>query len=164
MNAAEATTLVTAIGAVASSFAVPTYLQRRKEKQRARETAAADATRLAAGTEVTWGKINLRLEGERDRLQDRLDKQSAKHTDEIKSMREGHQQEIDNLRANWEADANEIRSAADAERADMKRRYDERISDLSERLAACQHKLSLLYQEMYELQKLLPPGIAPPTV
>lgn len=140
MNAAELTTTVAAIGAVAASFCVPIYLQRRKERQQAGAVAATNARRLAESSEVSWEKINLAIAKERDNAQEQLAKQASTHTAEIAAMRDRHASEIGEMRSSWE------RTNA----------------DMSRRITEYQQQVARLYQELYELHRLLPPGVNPP--
>jgi Skp family chaperone for outer membrane proteins len=162
VTVANLSTWLGIVAAVVGSVVIPLYLNRHAEKRRDAKAAAKDADELAKGTDVSWEKINLAIVRERDRLAEDLAEQATAHRAEIDTMRTRHAEEISTLRTRWEHDASEMRTALDREASEMKQRYDEEMSSLSTRLAECQKQVSRLYGELYELQKLLPPGIARP--
>ncbi|HEX5347833.1 MAG TPA: hypothetical protein VFW64_12165 [Pseudonocardiaceae bacterium] len=118
----------------------------------------------AAGAKVSWQSMNDRLVEERDRSDAKLEKQAEEHRAEITAMRAQHATEIKEMRDRWETDAAEMRRALDVEASEMKQRYDEEMARLSSRLEQCQKTVNSLYRELYELQRLLPPGTPRPPV
>jgi DNA anti-recombination protein RmuC len=169
MSLGELTGIIGVPIALLSTVCVPLYLSRRVEKRAAareqakldREQAKIDRAR-AEGTEVSWEAINRAIVKERDVLKVELATQAADHRTEIETMRARHAAEIAQLRDRWEKNAADMRRALDEEASTMKQRYDEEMSTLATRLSECQEKVSRLYAELYELQKLLPPGTARP--
>lgn len=155
MSAVVLTIVLGLPSAILTALLFPLYLQRRAEKR-------AAAKELEENTDVTLVKLNDALFKQNDRAEHRLAEQAAAHTIEINNMREQHRSEIAELHRRWETDAAEMRRGLDAEASAMKQRYDEEMATLSGRLEACQTKLSQLYEELYELRRLLPPGVNPP--
>lgn len=162
MTLGELTGLIGIPIAVIASIVLPIYLNRRSEKRAAAKDAAKLAREQAEGTEVSWEAINRAIVKERDTLKSDLATQAARHAIEIAKMRDAHQTEIAELHNRWEKSAAEMRRQLDIEASELKQRYDEEMSSMSTRLAECQRKVSLLYGELYELQKMLPPGMARP--
>lgn len=162
MNLANLTGLLGLPIAIAASVLVPLYLNRSSERRAAAKEAVRLARAQAEGTEVSWEAINRAIVKERDTYKKDLLEQAAAHKIELAKVRERHQREIEQLHERWERSAAEMRRQLDLEASELKQRYDEEMSSLSTRLAECQKQVSRLYGELYELQKLLPPGIARP--
>ncbi len=127
-----------------------TKRQRIQDAKDREDQRVQDAKDRAEASGVTLSKINTSISNERDRAEKALEETVARHAEEIERLRREHNQEIEDLRGHFEADALET-----------KRLYDKRIEELSKRLAACQTKVNGLYEELHELQKLLPPNLRP---
>jgi Skp family chaperone for outer membrane proteins len=151
MNLVELTGLVGAATALVSTVLVPVYLNRRSERRALDREHRRREAELAEGTEVSWEAINRAIVKERDTLKGDLSTQAASHKIELAKLRESHQREMSELNARWERASTEAKD-----------RHDQETAGWAQRLTDCQEQVRRLYGELYELQRLLPPGIARP--
>jgi nucleosome binding factor SPN SPT16 subunit len=122
MTPVEATGLVGAFTALLTSFFVPMYLNRRRER-----------TRAARNTEVTWEAINRALVTERDLAKTEARDEARAHEEEMRALRVEHQRELAELRQRYDGELSHLRARVEEYRQKVSELHSE-LYDLRKRI------------------------------